>query len=121
MLTIQLALANPAYAAVLRAALLKEQGFEECMLEPAGLPDVRKAGVIVLDSEALEHVPLPLPHPERVVLIARSSPEQLGRAWHAGIVSVVSEKDPIGTVMLAILAARCRATRAGVVAKQPPK
>ena len=65
---------------------------------------------MVLDEEAFERLPLPLSNPERVVLITRreaQDPQLLAQAWEAGIVSVVSEEDPLSTVLLAIMAAAC--------------
>jgi len=53
-------------------------------------------------------VPLPLPYPERVVLLTRKDPAHLSHAWEAGIVSLVSPDDPPSTVLLAIMAAALR-------------
>jgi hypothetical protein len=36
------------------------------------------------------------------------APQFLAQAWEAGIVSVVSEEDPLSTVLLAIMAAALR-------------
>jgi hypothetical protein len=66
---------------------------------------------MVLDEQAFARLPLPLSNPERVVLIARKEPQApqfLAQAWEAGIVSVVSEEDPLSTVLLAIMAAALR-------------
>ena len=57
-------------------------------------------------------LPLPLAHPERVVLITRKDPQHLSRAWDAGIVSVVSVDDAPSTVLLAIMAAALRIPKA---------
>jgi hypothetical protein len=67
--------------------------------------------VLVLDEDALARTALPLPYPERVVLIARKDPQHLSQAWEAGIVSVVSDADPPSTVLLAIMAAALRVPR----------
>jgi hypothetical protein len=67
--------------------------------------------VLVLDEDALARTALPLPYPERVVLIARKDPQHLSQAWDAGIVSVVSDDDPPSTVLLAIMAAALRVPR----------
>ena len=63
---------------------------------------------MVLDQAALEQLPLPLSNPERIVLITHRDPQLMAEAWEAGIVSVVSEQDPISTVLLAIMAAGLR-------------
>lgn len=64
--------------------------------------------VVVIDQDTFERLPLPLDHPERVVLIARKDRVQLERAWEAGIISVVWDTDRIETVFLAIQAAALR-------------
>ncbi|MFB3826987.1 MAG: hypothetical protein ACE15B_09465 [Bryobacteraceae bacterium] len=71
-------------------------------------PDPRHQGVLVLDEDALDRLPLPLIAPERVVLISDKNPQHLSRAWDAGIVSLVTFQDPPATVLLAIMAAALR-------------
>jgi hypothetical protein len=66
--------------------------------------------LIVLDRKMLDRLPAP-GYPERIVLIAPREPEHLMRAWCAGILSVVSQQDPVSTAMLAIMAARVRAMK----------
>lgn len=105
---IQLALAQTPYAKALREAIRREQAFRGWKVLPVERPDPDKTGVIVVDAETLDRLMLPVPNPERVVLITRKDPEHLGRAWNAGIVSVVFDNEPVSTAMLAILAARFR-------------
>jgi DNA-binding NarL/FixJ family response regulator len=76
------------------------------------VPDPRIEGVIVLDAQALDRLPSRTSNPERVVLITRNDPDALARAWEAGVVSVVSESDPMNTAMLAIMAARLQIAKA---------
>jgi hypothetical protein len=64
--------------------------------------------VLVMDEVQLNRVRLPLPYPERVVLLTRKDPVNLSQAWEAGIVSLVSPDDPPNTVLLAIMAAALR-------------
>jgi hypothetical protein len=64
--------------------------------------------VLVIDESAFRRVPLPLPNPERIVLITRKDPQMLAEAWDAGIVSVLSDEDPVNTVLMAIMAAALR-------------
>jgi DNA-binding NarL/FixJ family response regulator len=107
---VQLALADHTFSEKLRGALLHEPAFHgwrvDCCLQA---PDVAQPGVIVVDMDALDRVGSDIPHPERVVLITHRDPEQLARAWDAGIVSVIYEDEPLSTAMLAVMAARFRA------------
>lgn len=106
--TIQLALSDPAYGEALRRSLAGDREFRDCRIELVSIPEPQKAEVLVMDSAALDRVTLPLPHPERVVLITQNTTEQLTRAWKAGIVSVIFEHESLSTALLAILAARYR-------------
>lgn len=109
--TIQLALSDSRYREALHRVLVEDRGFRNCKIEVVSLPEPQKTGVWVMDCEALDRATLPLPHPERVVLIAKNTAEQLTRAWEAGIASVVFRQDPLSTAMLAILAALYRACK----------
>lgn len=106
---VQLALASTSYANALAGALRRERSFQGWRVLPVETPDFGQAGVIVVDDQALDRLALPLPQPERVVLISGDAPACLNRAWSAGIVSVVGRCEPLNTAMLAILAARVRA------------
>ena len=107
--SVQLALTDKAIAERLRLALSEEPAFQGWRVQCAGAaPDVEQPGVLVLDAAARDRLPARIPHPERVVLIARRDPQELERAWQAGIVSVVYQDEPWSTVMLAVLAARFR-------------
>ncbi|MBI3665803.1 MAG: hypothetical protein HY236_06185 [Acidobacteria bacterium] len=108
MQVVQLALSQATYANALRDALAQDWAFRDFEVLRVDAPDLQKQGVIVMDSEALEGLQYPLQNPERVVLIACRDPQQLSRAWNAGIVSVVYDNDPLSTAMLAIMAARFR-------------
>jgi len=111
MQVVQLALGRESYANTLRLALLDEQAFRGWRVNRVEAPDLSQNGVIVVDAEALDRLTCPLPHPERVVLIAHKDEQHLHRAWDAGIVSMVYDHEPVSTAMLAILAARFRAPR----------
>jgi hypothetical protein len=108
MQAVQLVLGDPVYAAGLRDALTRTGPWSVDSLEA---PDLRQCCVLVLDEAAFERLPGPLPNPERVVLITRTDRRHLAQAWDAGIVSVVSEHDPPGTVLLSIMAAALRVSR----------
>jgi hypothetical protein len=109
MQSVQLSIADGRYAATVREALSRSCAWQ---IEAVEQPDLSRHGVMVLDEQAFARLPLPLSNPERVVLIAHKKPEPsqlaLAQAWEAGIVSVVSEEDPLNTVLLAIMAAALR-------------
>jgi hypothetical protein len=105
MQTVQLAIADGMYAAALREALSRSCAWR---VESVGRPDPAQPCVMVLDQSALERLPLPFSNPERIVLITHKDAQLMAEAWEAGIVSVVSDQDPISTVLLAIMAAGLR-------------
>ena len=110
--TIQIAVTDSQYAADLARALEQAWSWPVASVEA---PDLEKDGVIVLDLVALNRARLPLRHPQRIVLIARNDPEELSRAWQAGIISVIFESDSLNTAKLAIMSAAFRVpqSRAG--------
>jgi len=109
MQTVQFALADAVYSAALRDALVRSGPWHVVRVDS---PDPSQMCVMVLDEDAFNRLPLPLAHPERVVLITHKDPQHLSRAWDAGIVSVVSVDDAPNTVQLAIMAAALRVPRA---------
>ncbi|MEO8658417.1 MAG: hypothetical protein ABI693_08095 [Bryobacteraceae bacterium] len=106
--TIQLALADLPYARALQDLLLRNGGSR---VQCVDSPDADLAGVLVLDSEHLDLLATHVVKPERVVLIARNEPRSLAQAWEAGVTSVVWDKDPLSTAVLAIMAARLRISK----------
>jgi DNA-binding NarL/FixJ family response regulator len=113
MQAVQLSIANGVYAAIVREALSRSCAWH---VEAVDRPDPSQQCVLVLDELAFARLPLPLSNPERVVLISRKDPQLLAQAWEAGIVSVVSEEDPISTVLLAIRAAALRVAKSHAAA-----
>jgi len=111
MQTVQLAIADGMYAAALCEALCRSCAWH---VESVGRPDLAKHCALVLDQAAFEQLALPLSNPERIVLITRRDPQLMAEAWDAGIVSVVSEQDPLNTVLLAIMAAALRVDKTHV-------
>ena len=109
MQTVQLSIADGAYAAAVREALSHTCAWH---VKSVDHPDPSAREVMVLDQRALECLPLPLENPERIVLVSRKDPQLLAEAWDAGIVSVVSDQDPMPTVLLAIMAAGLRVEKA---------
>jgi hypothetical protein len=101
MRTIQIAVADRGFVANL-SKILEQSGAAEFVC--VDVPDVERGGVLVLDVDALGRIPTPLAHPERVVLLAPEDQGELTRAFEAGIKSVVSNRDALDTVLLAILA-----------------
>jgi CheY-like chemotaxis protein len=104
--TIQIAITDVGYAAALRDLLVRNGSWEVVL---ADRPDPGRNGVIVLDLDHLSQMPKPVANPERVVLVARKESDDLNRAWEAGVNSVITDKDPLNTAVLAIMAARLRA------------
>ena len=113
MQSVQLSIADGAYAATVREALSRSCAWH---VESVECPDPSRKCVLVVDESAFARLLLPLSNPERVVLITRKDPQLLAQAWDAGIVSVVSEQDPISTVQLAIMAAALRIEKSHVSA-----
>ena len=108
MQTVQLSIADGQYAATVREALTRSCAWH---VQPVDRPDLSQHCVMVLDEQSFRLLPLPFSNPERVVLITRhdlQDPQFLAQAWEAGIVSMVSEQDPLSTVLLAIMAAALR-------------
>jgi hypothetical protein len=105
MQTVQLAIIDSAYEAALRDALARSGPWR---VERFDTPRPGERCVLVMDEACLNRISLPLPYPERVVLLTRKDPANLSHAWEAGIVSLVSPNDPPGTVLLAIMAAALR-------------
>ena len=108
MQAVQLSIADRRYEASIREALARSCAWH---VESAAGPDFAPECVLVLDEAAFARLPLPLSNPERVVLITRKDPQALAEAWEAGIVSVVSDTDPLSTVLLAIMAAALRVAK----------
>ncbi len=104
--TIQVAITDTPYAAALREFLERNGSWQVLCVDR---PDPDRDGVMVLDSVHLGLLRQPISNPERVVLIAGNDSGDLARAWEAGVNSVITDKDPLNTAMLAIMAARLRA------------
>jgi hypothetical protein len=102
---IQLALSDAGKATALLGILSRSTTAAVQCVES---PSIEESCVVVVDVENFERLPRPLRHPERVVLIAPKNPGNLGHAWDAGVSSVLSDEDPMNTVVLAILAACLR-------------
>lgn len=108
--SIQVALSDAARADALRALLARSTSVPVLCTES---PDFEDACAVVLDAVRFSSLPQPLARPDRVVLITRNDPGHLTEAWEAGVHSVLSEQDPLNTVVLAVLATclRCGAAR----------
>jgi hypothetical protein len=113
MQTVQLSIADGQYATTLREALSRSCAWHVVAVDR---PDLSHQCALVLDEQAFLRLPLPLSNPERIVLIARKEPQFLSHAWEAGIVSVVSEEDPLNTVLLAVMAAALRVAKTATAA-----
>ena len=106
MYTVQLAVGNAPYGAVLSDLLTHT---ENCSVITAmDKPDPRQPGVIVVNEKTIESLPTPIERPERIVLITPNEARGLERAWQAGIRSVIFDSDPPRTMALAVMAAALR-------------
>ena len=108
MQSVQLSIADGQYAVTVRDALTRSCAWQ---VQPVDRPDQSQHCVLVLDELSFKRLPLPLSNPERIVLVTRHDSQDaqlLAQAWEAGIVSIVSEQDPLNTVLLAIMAAALR-------------
>jgi len=103
--TVRLTLSDTVYAAALRDALNHTCAWH---IDSAESPNPGQPSVLVLDDTALARLPLPLSHPECIVLITYKNSERMAQAWDAGIVSVVGRDDSMDTILLAIMAAALR-------------
>jgi len=70
----------------------------------------------VMDGARFRLEPTPLAHPERIVLITPNDAGNLKEAWEAGVNSVLSDQDPLNTVVLAVLAV---CLRSGTARQKP--
>jgi hypothetical protein len=105
MRTIQISVEDQVVAHALQDAVLRSGPWQ---VETPVTPDLARDSVVVVDPAGLSRLPLPLEGAERIVLIAPKEAD-LGYAWDAGLVSVVSTADAVPTVLLAIMAAALRA------------
>ena len=105
MYTVQLAVGNAPYGAVLADLLTNT---ESCSVHAVDRPDPRQPGVLVVNEKTLDSLPNPIDRPERVVLITPNEARRLERAWQAGIRCVVFDSDPPRTMALAVMAAALR-------------
>lgn len=115
--SIQLALSDAAKAEALCSVLNRSAGAPAVCVEQ---PDPASACAVVVDLAHLGRLPLPLSHPERVILVAPNDEQNLQNAWDLGVSSVVGELDPLNTVVLAILAVclRCGAAKGQIPAEE---
>lgn len=103
--SIQIALSDTAKADALRVLLARSTHVPVLCVES---PDYEEACAVVLDAPRFSAQPGPLTHPERIVLITPNDPIRLREAWEAGVNSVLTEQDPLNTVVLAVLASCLR-------------
>jgi len=106
MCTIQLALSDADKAAVLSRMLSRSTEIPVLCVET---PDFATACVVVMDTQRFEREPLAAVHADRVVLITRNDEVRLRAAWDAGVQTVLSDQDPLNTVVLAVLSTCLRA------------
>jgi len=103
--SIQLAMSDAAKADALRVLLARSTPMPVLCVEA---PDFEDACAVVMDGERFSGLIAPIKHADRIVLITRNDAGHLKEAWEAGVNSVLSEQDPLNTVVLAVLAACLR-------------
>lgn len=113
MCTIQLVLSDTAKAEALSKMLSRSTQIPVLCVDT---PDFTSACVVVMDGQRFEREPLAALHADRVVLITRNDEGRLRAAWDAGVQSVLSDQDPMNTVVLAVLST---CLRAGTVKQMP--
>lgn len=99
--SIQVSLSDAARAEALCALLERSTQTPVLRVER---PDLEAACVAVLDESTFQGLARPIEHADRIVLITRNDAVHLKEAWEAGVHSVLSEQDPLNTVVLAVLA-----------------
>jgi len=103
--SIQIALSDTTKADALRMLLTRSTHVSVLCVDS---PNYEEACTVVLDELRFSQEPGPLAHPERIVLITKNDPTHLREAWEAGVNSVLTEQDPMNTVVLAVLASCLR-------------
>ena len=103
--SIQIALSDTAKADALRVLLARSTHVPVLCVES---PNYEEACTVVLDGLRFSAESGSLVHPERIVLITNNDPTHLREAWEAGVNSVLTERDPMNTVVLAVLASCLR-------------
>lgn len=113
--SIQIAFSDTTKADALRVLLARSTHVPVLCVDA---PNYEDACAVVLDGPRFSAEPGPLTYPERIVLITTNDPSRLREAWEAGVNSVLTEHDPLNTVVLAVLASclRTRSTRQKPVA-----
>jgi DNA-binding NarL/FixJ family response regulator len=107
MCTIQLALSDGDKASALSMMLSRSTHVPVLCVET---PDFTSACVVVMDGDRFAREPAAALNADRVVLITRNDEGHLHAAWEAGVNSVLSDQDPMNTVVLAVLSACLRVT-----------
>lgn len=109
---IQVALDDSEKASALLSLLVRNT---DMPVECVRVPVPEEASVVVVDTESFAQMQMPIARPDSVVLVSKGDPDCLKDAWDAGVSSVVSDRDPLDTLLLAVLSA-CLRTDAGSTA-----
>ncbi len=108
MTTVQVAIRDKEYSQSICNLLRREGRYSVLAVDE---PDLTREGVIVLDCEHMEGLPLAEEAPDMFVLVTRKDPDKLARLWNAGIRHVVFQEDSPTTAQLAVSAAELRQPR----------
>jgi hypothetical protein len=108
MSAIQIALADRVYGEKLRDLLI---GGGARYVKEVDTPDLNRGGIVVTDCEHMRLLPIPIPDPKRVVLIAVVDGASIAKAWEAGVRSVIPTAAPPSTAAMAVWAAALRGAK----------
>lgn len=100
MKTVQVAIHDSGYADSIRNLLLQDGGHRVHVVER---PDVSLEGVIVMDANYLDGLPLRAREQERLVVIVRKDRDDLSRIWDAGVRHVLFHGDSPDTARIVVL------------------
>ena len=90
MKTVQVAIQDPVYADSVRDLLIQDGGHLVHLVQK---PDVSLDGVIVVEADHLEVIPLSN-EMERLIVVVRKEHDDLSKMWDAGVRHVLFQGDP---------------------------
>ena len=99
MKTVQVAIQDPGYADSIRDLLVQDGSHRVHLVES---PDLSLGGVIVVDSDHLDALPLSN-EKERLVVMVHKERDDLLKIWDAGVRHVVFQGDPPQTARVVVL------------------
>jgi hypothetical protein len=102
MKTVQVAIQDPTYADSIRKLLLQDGRHK---VHVVAMPDVKLAGVIVVDATELQSFPSLAKEQQRLVVVVHKDRDDLTKVWDAGVRHVVFHGDPPHKARIVVLGA----------------